>query len=106
MVVFIEGAVPGDIVNANVFRKKNSFAEARVHEIIKHSDKRVKPVCQHFGYCGGCKWQNLNYKTQSEFKQKYVVDAFTRIGKFEFPPVLPILTNDKDYFYRNKLEFS
>src|SRR5690606_22868929 len=68
--------------------------------------ERTKPICEHFGTCGGCKWQNLNYETQLKFKQKYVYDAFTRIGKFEFPELLPILGNDEAYYYRNKLEFS
>jgi len=106
LVVFIDGAVPGDVVDVMVHRKKNSFAEGTVHRMIKLSEQRVTPVCEHFGTCGGCKWQNLNYKTQLEFKQKYVFDAFTRIGKFEFPELIPILGNEKPYYYRNKLEFS
>lgn len=106
LVVFIEGAVPGDVVDVMVHRKKNSFAEGTVHNMLKLSDYRVQPICEHFGTCGGCKWQNLNYKTQLEFKQKYVFDAFTRIGKLDFPELIPILGNEKDYFYRNKLEFS
>jgi 23S rRNA (uracil1939-C5)-methyltransferase len=106
LVVFIEGAVPGDIVDVLVHRKKNSFAEATVQTIKKYSEERVKPVCEHFGTCGGCKWQNLSYKTQLEFKQKYVFDAFTRIGKLDFPELMPILGNKEEYYYRNKLEFS
>ncbi len=106
LVVFIEGAVPGDTVDVMVHRKKNSFAEAKVETIKKFSEHRVTPRCEHFGTCGGCKWQNLNYKTQLEFKQKYVYDAFTRIGKFPFPELMPILQNKEEYFYRNKLEFS
>ncbi len=106
LVVFIEGAVPGDVVDVMVHRKKNSFAEGKVHHFHKQSPHRVSPVCEHFGSCGGCKWQNFNYETQLVFKQKYVSDAFTRIGKFEFPPIEPILGNSSAYFYRNKLEFS
>ncbi|WP_317899626.1 23S rRNA (uracil(1939)-C(5))-methyltransferase RlmD [Aurantibacillus circumpalustris] len=106
LVVFIEGAVPGDVVDVMVHRKKNSFAEGKVHQMIKLSEHRVKPICEHFGTCGGCKWQNLSYATQLQFKQKYVFDAFTRIGKLDFPALLPILGNEKEYFYRNKLEFS
>src|SRR4051812_19990202 len=106
LVVFIEGAVPGDLVDVMVHRKKNSFAEAKVEKIVRLSPERVTPVCEHFGTCGGCKWQNLNYGTQLKFKQKYVFDAFTRIGKFEFPELRPIMGNEKDYYYRNKLEFS
>lgn len=106
LVVFIEGAVPGDIVDVMVHRKKNSFAEATIHKMIRLSEQRVKPVCQHFGTCGGCKWQNLGYHTQLKFKQKYVYDAFTRIGKLDFPEMMSILGNEKEYYYRNKLEFS
>jgi 23S rRNA (uracil1939-C5)-methyltransferase len=106
LVVFIEGAVPGDVVDVMVHRKKNNFAEAKVQKIIRLSDSRVNPICEYFGTCGGCKWQNLAYNTQLAFKQKYVYDAFTRIGKLEFNEILPIVGNTKDYFYRNKLEFS
>jgi 23S rRNA (uracil1939-C5)-methyltransferase len=106
LVVFIEGAVPGDVVDAMVYRKKNSFAEARTEKIVSPSPLRVKPVCEHFGTCGGCKWQNLSYAAQLEFKQKYVYDAMTRIGKLEFSEIQPILGNKDPYFYRNKLEFS
>jgi 23S rRNA (uracil1939-C5)-methyltransferase len=106
LVVFIEGAVPGDVVDVMVHRKKSSFAEATVQRILSLSKDRVTPVCQHFGSCGGCKWQNLAYEKQLVFKQKYVTDAFTRIGKFEYPQPLPILGNKEAYFYRNKLEFS
>jgi 23S rRNA (uracil1939-C5)-methyltransferase len=105
MVVFIEGAVPGDVVDVMVHRKKNNLAEGKVHKIIKLSDLRTKPVCEHFGTCGGCKWQNLSYKSQLEFKQKYVYDAFTRIGKLTFPEITTILGNADEYYYRNKLEF-
>lgn len=106
LVVFIEGAVPGDVADVNVFRKKSSFAEARLEKLIHPSEHRVEPVCAHFGTCGGCKWQHLNYGKQLEFKQKYVYDAFTRIGKLNFPEPLPILGNAKAYEYRNKLEFT
>lgn len=106
MVVFIDGAVPGDVVDVMVHRKKNSFAEGRVDRLISPSPQRVQPVCEHFGTCGGCKWQNLDYGAQLQFKQKYVHDAFTRIGKLEFEGIAPILGNKAPYFYRNKLEFS
>lgn len=106
LVVFIEGAVPGDHVDVMVHRKKNSFAEARVTTFRRYSPDRVEPLCEHFGVCGGCKWQNLSYERQLHFKQKYVEDAFTRIGKFPYPDLLPILGNDQPYYYRNKLEFS
>ncbi|MDP1802364.1 MAG: 23S rRNA (uracil(1939)-C(5))-methyltransferase RlmD [Bacteroidota bacterium] len=105
LVVFIDGAVPGDVVDVMVHRKKNNLAEGKVDKVIKFSDLRVKPKCEHFGTCGGCKWQNLGYKSQLEFKQKYVYDAFTRIGKLTFPEITPILGNADEYYYRNKLEF-
>ncbi|MBA3680829.1 MAG: 23S rRNA (uracil(1939)-C(5))-methyltransferase RlmD [Bacteroidetes bacterium] len=105
MVVFIEGAVPGDVVDVMVHRKKNNLAEGKVDKVIKLSSLRTTPVCEHFGTCGGCKWQNLQYKSQLEFKQKYVYDAFTRIGKLTFPEITPILGNADEYYYRNKLEF-
>ena len=106
MVVFIEGGVPGDVVDVMVHRKKNNYAEGRVETIKTFSPDRVEPLCTHFGTCGGCKWQDLSYKKQLEFKQKYVLDAFTRIGKLEYQNMSPILGNASEYFYRNKLEFS
>jgi 23S rRNA (uracil1939-C5)-methyltransferase len=106
LVVFIEGAVPGDIVDVMVYRKKNNLAEGKVHQFKKLSEQRTAPVCEHFGTCGGCKWQNLGYETQLQFKEKYVYDAFTRIGKLSFEKILPIVGNKAAYFYRNKLEFS
>lgn len=106
LVVFIDGAVPGDIVDVMIHKKKSSFAEGKVHAIKKYSAERVTPRCEHFGTCGGCKWQNFSYKKQLEFKKKYVLDAFTRIGKLSFDEILPILGNANEYFYRNKLEFS
>ena len=105
LVVFIDGAVPGDSVDVMVHRKKNNLAEGKVHKFLKLSNLRTTPICEHFGTCGGCKWQNLAYKSQLEFKQKYVYDAFTRIGKLTFPDILPILGNADEYYYRNKLEF-
>lgn len=106
LVVFIDGAVPGDIVDVFVYRKKSSFAEGRVQTIKTFSPFRTNPTCTHFGTCGGCKWQNFGYSKQLEFKQKYVFDAFTRIGKLTFPEITPILGNADEYYYRNKLEFS
>ena len=80
LVVFVEGAVPGDVVDVMVHRKKNSFAEGRVQAFRSYSPQRTTPICEHFGTCGGCKWQNLAYSSQLQFKEKYVLDAFTRIG--------------------------
>lgn len=106
LVVFIDNAVPGDVVDVMVHRKKNSFAEGKVHQLITPSPFRSTPKCEYFGTCGGCKWQNFSYTKQLEFKHKYVFDAFTRIGKLEFPEINPILGNTHEYYYRNKLEFS
>jgi 23S rRNA (uracil1939-C5)-methyltransferase len=106
MVVFVEGAVPGDVIDVEVTRSKQSFAEARLTKIRLASPDRVNPVCEHFGTCGGCKWQNLSYRRQLHFKQKTVFDALTRLGKLEFESIEPILPNSEPYFYRNKLEYS
>lgn len=106
LVVFIEGAVPGDVVDVMVHRKKNSYAEAKAIKIVSPSPHRIDPKCEHFGTCGGCKWQSLDYSRQLYFKQKYVSDAFTRIGKLTFDHIDLILANKDIYYYRNKLEFS
>lgn len=106
LVVFIDGAVPGDVVDVMVHRKKNSYAEGKAIKLIKPSPYRIEPRCEHFGTCGGCKWQSLSYERQLFFKQKYVTDAFTRIGKLDFENFSPIMGNKDPYFYRNKLEFS
>ncbi|HQQ94305.1 MAG TPA: 23S rRNA (uracil(1939)-C(5))-methyltransferase RlmD [Bacteroidia bacterium] len=106
LVVFIEGAVPGDQVDVSVYRKKNKFAEARVEQITRPSPYRVEPPCQHFGVCGGCKWQNLHYSKQLEFKQKSIHDGLTRIGHLTYPEPLPILGCTGQFNYRNKLEFT
>jgi 23S rRNA (uracil1939-C5)-methyltransferase len=106
LVVFIDGAVPGDVVDVMVHRKKNSYAEGKAIKIVTPSPYRINPKCEHFGTCGGCKWQSLDYSRQMYFKQKYVSDAFTRIGKLEFDQISPILGNKEPYYYRNKLEFS
>jgi 23S rRNA (uracil1939-C5)-methyltransferase len=106
LVVFIEGGVPGDKIDAMVYRSKSNFAEARIEKITTFSEHRVNALCEHFGVCGGCKWQNLSYDQQLHFKRKYVLDAFRRIGKLEFPEVEPTVGNLETYYYRNKLEYS
>ena len=105
-VVFIDNAVPGDVVNVQTFKKKKAFYEASVISISKYSEKRVEPVCPHFGTCGGCKWQNLGYGHQLYYKQKEIEQNLQRIGKIELPEIQPILGSEKQYFYRNKMEFS
>lgn len=105
MVVFVPYAIPGDICDLQVTRKKNHYCEAVISKIHTYSPLRVEPFCPHFGICGGCKWQNLSYDKQLEYKQKQVVDNLTRIGKVELPPISPILGSEKQTYYRNKLEF-
>lgn len=106
MVVFVPFTVPGDVVDLQVRKKKHHYCEAEVVRFIKYSERRAEPVCQHFGICGGCKWQNLPYEDQLKAKQKQVHDQLTRIGKVELPDFRPILGSEKIYEYRNKLEFS
>lgn len=105
LVVFVPFCVPGDIVDLQIVKKKHSYAEARVVRFHQLSDIRVAPPCQHFGICGGCKWQNLPYEEQLKAKEKQVFDQLHRIGKVELPPFSPILGSVKTYEYRNKLEF-
>lgn len=104
-VIFIPYAVPGDIVNLQVTRKKSHYAEATIASIIQPSPMRIQPFCKHFGVCGGCKWQSLPYEEQLKAKQQQVEDALTRIGKVPFPKILPIIGSKKTKAYRNKLEF-
>ena len=104
-VVFVPFCVPGDIVDIQITKKKHSFMEGRVINFIQYSDVREKPMCSHFGVCGGCKWQNLPYTEQLKAKQQHVFDQLTRIGKIELPEINPILGSVKTSEYRNKLEF-
>lgn len=106
LVVFVKGAVPGDIVDVTVKKIKKNFAEGVLLNLIKASPHRVSSVCEHFGTCGGCKWQHLDYEAQLKFKQKYVYDALTRLAKIENPIISPIIASDKKYKYRNKLDFT
>ncbi|MBI2620516.1 MAG: class I SAM-dependent RNA methyltransferase, partial [Ignavibacteriales bacterium] len=105
-VIFVDGAVPGDVVTATVLKAKKNYAEARVLEILTPSSLRSTPRCPSFGTCGGCKWQHVSYEAQLRFKQQHVQEAFERIGGFEALEVLPIIGADEQYFYRNKMEFS
>jgi 23S rRNA (uracil1939-C5)-methyltransferase len=106
MVTFVSMVAPGDIVDLQVTRKRKRYAEARVTHFHKLSDIRVQPSCEHFGVCGGCKWQHLPYSEQIKHKEKQVVDALIRIGKIELPEINPILGSEEEFFYRNKLEFT
>ncbi len=106
MVVFVPFVAPGDVVDLQLYRKKHKYAEGRVVKVHSYSPLRVEPFCQHFGVCGGCKWQHLPYEYQLQFKQQQVVDNLTRIGKVELPEISPIKGSAKQRFYRNKLEFT
>ncbi|MCD7900633.1 MAG: 23S rRNA (uracil(1939)-C(5))-methyltransferase RlmD [Bacteroides sp.] len=106
LVIFIPYVVPGDIVDIQIKRKKNKYAEAEVVKFHEYSSIRSIPFCEHFGICGGCKWQILPYPEQIRYKQKQVTDNLTRIGKIDLPEISPILGSEKTQFYRNKLEFT
>jgi len=106
MVVFTTYAVPGDVVDLQVTKKRSKYAEATITRFHKYSDDRAKVFCEHFGVCGGCKWQILPYEKQLFYKHKQVKDQLQRIGKIELPELLPILGSEKETFYRNKLEFT
>ncbi|MCK5535798.1 MAG: 23S rRNA (uracil(1939)-C(5))-methyltransferase RlmD, partial [Bacteroidales bacterium] len=105
-VLFVPMAVPGDVVDVQVTRKKKSFYEGTVKEYKELSKERIQPKCKHFGVCGGCKWQMLPYKKQLEFKHQQVIDALERVAKVDLPEIMPILGSDQDYYYRNKLEYT
>lgn len=105
-VVFVPHVIPGDVVDLQVTKKKSAYLEARAIRFHSYSPQRTQPVCEHFGTCGGCKWQMLPYPAQLAYKQQQVVDNLTRIGKVELPAIEPILGSDKTEFYRNKLEFT
>jgi 23S rRNA (uracil1939-C5)-methyltransferase len=106
LVLFVEGAAPGDVANVSLTRIKSSFLEGKAVEIKKLSDKRTDPFCSHFGLCGGCKWQNLDYKTQLYYKQQQVIDNLERLGGLSLPEIKPIIASQQIKHYRNKLEFS
>lgn len=106
MVVFVPYVVPGDVVDLQVTRKKSKYAEARPLRFLTYSKERQEAFCEHFGICGGCKWQILPYPQQLKYKQKQVFDNLSRIAKVQLPEILPILGSEKTEFYRNKLEFT
>ena len=105
-VLFVPQGIPGDVVDVLVTRKKSGFMEGRILRMVSPSPDRKEPFCDHYGVCGGCKWQPLPYELQLQFKQQQVVDQLTRIGKLELPPVLSILGSEKTIDYRNKLEYT
>lgn len=105
MVIFVPFTVPGDVVDIQIKKKRHSYCEGEAVRFIEYSKIREVPMCQHFGVCGGCKWQNLPYEEQLKAKQKQVYDQLKRIGKIELPECMPILGSVKTKEYRNKLEF-
>lgn len=105
-VLFVENAIPGDVVNVFVNRSKKSWAEGRITELVQPSPFRIAPFCKDFGVCGGCKWQMLPYDKQLQYKQQQVADQLERIGHLNLPPLQPILGSPRETFYRNKLEFT
>ncbi len=106
LIVFIEGGIPGDVVDVQLTKKKKNYAEGRIVKIHQSSEKRSQPFCEHFSVCGGCKWQNLEYKWQLYYKQKQVADNLKRIGKIDLPEITPILASSRQQQYRNKLEYT
>jgi 23S rRNA (uracil1939-C5)-methyltransferase len=106
LVLFIERAVPGDIVDVELQRKKKNFAEGKIAEVKKPSEYRIDPFCSHFGVCGGCKWQHMTYDSQLKFKEQYVGNALSRIGKVDVSAMEPILGSEQTEYYRNKLEYT
>jgi len=105
-VIFIPNVVPGDVVDVQTFKKRKAYYEGKAVKFHELSDYRVDPICEHFGVCGGCKWQNMKYGQQLAFKQNEVKNHLQRIGKIELPEFEDILGSEKQFFYRNKMEFS
>lgn len=106
LVIFVEKVVPGDIVDIEIYKQKKNLAEAKVAKYLKYSEKRADAFCEHFGVCGGCKWQNMKYEHQLEYKHKTVVDALTRLCKIELPEIDTIKGSAKTDYYRNKMEYT
>lgn len=106
IVVFVKGAVPGDVVDVSIFRRRKNYWEGVIEKVIAESSFRTQPFCRHFGICGGCTWQNLSYEKQLLFKETQVKEQLERIGKIDDIPLQPILRSPEALFYRNKLEFT
>ena len=106
LVIFVPFVVPGDVVDIQLYKKKKSYAEGRAVKFHSYSDLRVEPRCPHFGVCGGCKWQALNYDSQLEAKQRQVRDNLERLGNIDCSGMRPICGSENIYYYRNKLEFT
>ena len=104
-IIFIPNVVPGDVIDVQTLKKRKSYFEGRAIKFHSYSENRVKPVCEHFGSCGGCKWQNMKYEQQLFYKNQEVQNNLKRIGKIELPDFEPILGSENQFFYRNKMEF-
>ncbi|WP_115463015.1 23S rRNA (uracil(1939)-C(5))-methyltransferase RlmD [Winogradskyella aurantiaca] len=105
-VIFLNNAVPGDVVDIQTYKQRKAYYEGKAVHFHKYSSKRTDPKCAYFGTCGGCKWQHMDYASQLEYKEKEVVNNLTRLGHIELPEVTPILGSEAQYYYRNKMEFS
>ncbi|MBL0309063.1 MAG: 23S rRNA (uracil(1939)-C(5))-methyltransferase RlmD [Bacteroidetes bacterium] len=105
-VIFTGLSVPGDVADIELRKSRKNYSEAVIKELKQSSALRTEPVCSHFGVCGGCKWQHIDYNAQLQFKKQIVEDAFSRIGKIEFPPIPDVLGAENNFYYRNKLEFT
>lgn len=105
-VVFVTGVAPGDVVDVRITKGKSSFMEGEPVKFHEYSTERIDPFCAHFGTCGGCKWQHINYDLQKTYKRQQVLDQFQRIAKVEIPEVWPTLGSEKTRYYRNKLDFT
>jgi len=106
LVIFLEGCAPGDLVSARLTKIKSSFLEGKVTDIREYAPDRTDPFCMHFGLCGGCSWQHIQYETQLRYKQKQVIDNLERIGGLTLPEVTPIYPSSRTRFYRNKLDYT
>ncbi len=106
IVHFVKNAVPGDVIIAEITKKKSRYAEARIKEILHYSPLRETPVCSHFGVCGGCSWQNLQITEQRTWKRQHVADSFERLGKIPYGELTETLASPRSFHYRNKMEFS
>ena len=105
-VVFVSNVAPGDVVDVRITKGKSSFMEGEAIKIHEYSKDRVEPFCEHFGVCGGCKWQHINYDLQLSYKRQQVIDQFERIAKIPIPEVMPIIGSENTRYYRNKLDFT
>ena len=105
-VIFVSGVVPGDKINVETYKKRSGYFEANLIEILEPSPNRIEPQCEHFGVCGGCKWQNMSYETQLHFKQKEVLHNLKNFSGMTLPEIDDIMAAPQPYFYRNKMEYA